>query len=313
MVAIELFSVFLIGLFYYLNQLSNSRLIWFDVQISLDFITLIITTVVQLAILIGLFVTWYRNIFEISEQQIKHKSGILTLTEEIVTITSKNVKTEQTLLGSVFRYQTLILDTDSINYRYRIEDIPQQQVDDVINFLKAEKQDLQKDLSKKKTEQLLKTSEGDALEFKETLRYDVKIKKFNRDLEKTVIKSLAAFMNNSGGVLIVGVTDQGKVLGLKRDFDSLKKKNKDGFEIHLNQIIDKYIGAQFRHLLDIKFETVNKKIVCRINVKQANEPIFIDFGDQEHFFLRTGNTTTSLGLSKAYAYITSRFKRPLLG
>ena len=38
-------------------------------------------------------------------------------------------------------------------------------------------------------------------------------------------------MNAEGGTLFIGVDDDGKILGLMEDYQILKKKNSDGFEI----------------------------------------------------------------------------------
>lgn len=38
------------------------------------------------------------------------------------------------------------------------------------------------------------------------------------------MKTVAAFMNSEGGLLIVGAADNGDVLGLDKDFETLSKK-----------------------------------------------------------------------------------------
>jgi len=37
-------------------------------------------------------------------------------------------------------------------------------------------------------------------------------------------------MNGEGGSLIIGVADDGEILGLKADYNILRKKDRDGFE-----------------------------------------------------------------------------------
>ena len=36
----------------------------------------------------------------------------------------------------------------------------------------------------------------------------------NKDLEQVIVKSVAAFANGQGGTLLIGVKDDGEVLGL---------------------------------------------------------------------------------------------------
>ena len=41
--------------------------------------------------------------------------------------------------------------------------------------------------------------------------------------------SMAGFMNNHGGTLMIGVDDQGTIVGLQHDYHTLRKENRDGF------------------------------------------------------------------------------------
>ena len=61
---------------------------------------------------------------------------------------------------------------------------------------------------------LIAQGEGPDLEFKSSFRWDIHQQRANEGLETGVLKTLAAFMNGRGGTLLVGVADDGKVLGL---------------------------------------------------------------------------------------------------
>ena len=56
----------------------------------------------------------------------------------------------------------------------------------------------------------------------------------NKNLSIPIIKNVAAFMNTAGGTLLVGINDDGKVLGLDADYAVMKKPNTDGFELIFN-------------------------------------------------------------------------------
>ena len=64
---------------------------------------------------------------------------------------------------------------------------------------------------------VIERGEHDRLEFKSTLRWNLKAEKAGKEIELAVMKSLAAFMNSAGGNLIVGVDDQGGIIGLAAD------------------------------------------------------------------------------------------------
>jgi predicted HTH transcriptional regulator len=48
-------------------------------------------------------------------------------------------------------------------------------------------------------------------------------------MEYAVLKSIAGFMNTHGGTLLVGVADDGAIVGIEEDFAFLGKKNVDGW------------------------------------------------------------------------------------
>ena len=50
-----------------------------------------------------------------------------------------------------------------------------------------------------------------------TLRWDLKEAGVNKKLEEVIIKTIAAFANSQGGTLLIGVADDGDVIGLEPD------------------------------------------------------------------------------------------------
>ena len=85
-------------------------------------------------------------------------------------------------------------------------------------------------------EDLIDEGESDELEFKSTLRWDIKEGAVNKKLEEVILKTVAAFANSQGGTLLIGVDDQGTILGLEQDYLSLEGGNRDKFELHCRKI-----------------------------------------------------------------------------
>ena len=91
------------------------------------------------------------------------------------------------------------------------------------------------DLKGQKTEEvvdyegIIKDGENDYVEFKSSLRWDYEQRNVNKIMESVVAKTITAFMNSGGGKLFIGVDDAGKILGIEKDYATLKNKNKDGF------------------------------------------------------------------------------------
>jgi hypothetical protein len=155
----------------------------------------------------------------------------------------------------------------------------------------------------------IKKGEGKEIEFKQTLRWDIKQKKINKDLEKVVIKSIAGFLNSKGGSLLIGVADKKTIYGLEKDYQTLPKKNDDGFENHLIQLIKSSIGINFMKFVSIDFVDLDEKEICYIRIKSADKPVFVTNGEHEDFYVRSGNATNSLGIKDSVNYIRDRYKK----
>lgn len=162
-------------------------------------------------------------------------------------------------------------------------------------------------------EDLIAEGESDELEFKSTLRWDLKDGTLNKKLEEVILKTVAAFANSQGGTLLVGVADDGEVLGLEWDYHSLGGGDRDKFELHLRNLLNQQFGAGFvTSKVAIKFHTIEDKEVCQIETSTAKEPIILKVKDRnghsvEKFYARSGNSSQEIPLSEMNAYIKERF------
>ncbi|MDD4913570.1 MAG: ATP-binding protein [Methylococcales bacterium] len=169
------------------------------------------------------------------------------------------------------------------------------------DYLQAE---LDKDLPS-----IIRQGEGPHLEFKSSWRWDMAEARINRNLESVVLKTLAGFLNSAlGGTLLIGVADNGEVLGLEKDYQSLKKPNRDGFEQALMTTISTHLGADLCPFVHVLFHVVDSLDVCRVIVSPANRPVFIEHGNTPRFFVRTGGATRELNVQEALGYVAGRWR-----
>ncbi len=157
----------------------------------------------------------------------------------------------------------------------------------------------------KSIEEIIKSGEHEKLEFKTSLRWDVKRDTVNRELEKAVMKTVAAFLNSDGGHLLIGVDDGGQPVGLENDIATLVKQDADGFENHFNNIFNSMIGPEFRRFVKLRFDNIGGKTVCSVNIEPGRKPAYLKTGDGENFYIRTGNVSTPLKMSEVATYISS--------
>jgi type I restriction-modification system DNA methylase subunit len=76
---------------------------------------------------------------------------------------------------------------------------------------------------------LVRQGETKTIEFKETLSWDKKTGNKEKYLELASLKNVAAFLNTNGGVLLVGVADDGSTPGLNAEVEKYYNKNRDKF------------------------------------------------------------------------------------
>ncbi len=162
-------------------------------------------------------------------------------------------------------------------------------------------------------EEMIAEGESDELEFKSTLRWDVNAGIVNKKIEDVILKTVAAFANSRGGTLLIGVDDEGIVLGLEHDYLSLGGVDRDKLELHLRNLLNQQFGAGFiTSKVQIVFHEVEEKEVCQIDVAPAKDPLIVKLKDKngqliEKFYARSGNSSQEIPLSEMNAYVKERF------
>lgn len=151
-------------------------------------------------------------------------------------------------------------------------------------------------------QELILAGESENVEFKSTLRYDLRAKAVNKKLEYVIAKTIAAFMNSEGGSLFIGVDDNQNMLGLTDDISTLTKKNLDGFELHLIEVIKKFVGVSMMSHIKINFPSVEDVQICHIKVSKSSKPVFTSFEGREDFFIRSGCSSQPLGREEQSEY-----------
>jgi hypothetical protein len=151
--------------------------------------------------------------------------------------------------------------------------------------------------------ELRQLGESATLEFKSTLRWDLIRQGVNKELQFSVLKTIAAFLNSDGGKLLIGVEDDGSIYGLEQDFKTLKNPTPDAFQQHLINLIVENIGVEFTSYVKISFETAEDYIVCVVEVSPSGGPAYLKSQAGSQFFIRAGNTSRSLDPEETTAYV----------
>jgi hypothetical protein len=158
---------------------------------------------------------------------------------------------------------------------------------------------------------LIEQGEHARLEFKSSLRWDVRQDNVNRGLEKVVAKSIAGFLNSKdGGTLLIGVADDRRVLGLEPDYKTLRKSDRadrDVFEQHLLQVLMRFLGEAVTAFITVTFHGIEEKDICQVTVEPSGHPVYLQDNAEAALYLRTGNSTRPLPVQEAVKYVSTRW------
>jgi hypothetical protein len=153
--------------------------------------------------------------------------------------------------------------------------------------------------------ELIAQDESAELEFKASLQWDYQNNRKADYIQMATIKTIAAFLNTNGGTLVIGIGDDGSVLGLESDYKLLKKRNRDGFQLQLMDLVSQHIGAAQCRYVRLAFHPSGDKEVCKVLVEPGDEPAFV--GGEAKFYVRTGNSTRELNPKQMLEYCRSRW------
>jgi len=135
---------------------------------------------------------------------------------------------------------------------------------------------------------LIKKGESDNLEFKSTLRTNLHINDFDKKIEHATLKTIVAYLNSKGGILLVGVNDEGEVIGIEKD----NFQTNDKLNLHFTNLLKNTIGNQYLPLINFELVKIDGKHVLRIDCKKSDRPVFLKV-DEEEFFIRNGLRASS--------------------
>lgn len=160
---------------------------------------------------------------------------------------------------------------------------------------------------KRPLKELIDLGESATLEFKSTLQWDIVQNKQNVGLRHETLKTIAAFLNSSGGTLVIGVEDNGNIFGLDQDLKFVKNKNEDGFQQLLADLVADTIGAGFIPYLKIRFEKIDDESVCVVDVDDSAGPAYLKGQQGQEFYVRLASTSRKLDAEEAVKYIQNNW------
>lgn len=281
---------------------------------SLDYelVAMALVALFEVAATLYIFLRWYGETYRIDAKNVSFHSGVLNRSQTIVNIADLNAATVgQGLIGKFRGYGTVTMHLAGSGDTIELCDIaePFHYAELLMEYKHHVSRGNKGSAASPPALDIVSVLEGnehESVEFKSTFRWDIRAGKVNKDLEKAVMKTIAAFLNSQGGYLVIGIDDAKDVVGVHHDYATLSRKDADGFENHFTLVFKSVIGPEFRQYVTLQFHPHGDKEICMVTVSPAKKPAYFTLDGKEEFYIRTGNTTTSLTFREANAYVSSR-------
>lgn len=150
------------------------------------------------------------------------------------------------------------------------------------------------------TEELIEKGEGESLEYKLSMSQPIIV---------PIIRAISAFMNCKGGTILVGVRDNGEIVGIRDD-----KTEIDRFQQAIYSKVKSRLGGQhLATLVSFDLEKIEGKLLLRIDIDASDSPVFfkkyVNEEERELFIVRTGCLNTTIKrTSEIIDYVQQNFK-----
>jgi tetratricopeptide (TPR) repeat protein len=150
--------------------------------------------------------------------------------------------------------------------------------------------------------QRIRYGENTQTEFKSTLRRNLREDRNDDKITFAVIKTIAGFLNTNGGLLLIGVADDGEILGINADGFA----SSDRFLLHLHEVVRRELGAPASTCLAAEVVEIDGRSICVVECRASQNLVFVKRESTEVCFVRTGPATVELPPSKLLEYASAR-------
>jgi hypothetical protein len=154
---------------------------------------------------------------------------------------------------------------------------------------------------------LIQKGENNKVEFKVAACWNARRVRKDDTMKDNIVQEVAAFLNSrEGGTVLIGIEDDGTVVGLEDDYRVANpdKGNRDGYQLFLADALKNSLIGNWSLFYNVSFGGVGGKVICKIDVAPATEAVYLRGGD---FYIRDGNRKCKLSAHEADVYRRNRW------
>lgn len=144
---------------------------------------------------------------------------------------------------------------------------------------------------------IIERGESHTVEFKPCLLYNFKTKAAGIGVKYVIAKAICGFLNSDGGVVFIGVNDNGNIQGLENyDYSLFHGSNeKDKILLELDSLLTNFFDLSIKPFVNSWIKNVKGKDILVIVVTESYKPIFLrkkknELVEKEFYF--RGNAST---------------------
>lgn len=174
---------------------------------------------------------------------------------------------------------------------------------------------LEKQLKKEQSEEKINKIKSKIEEVKDLSK---NVRGIDKIIIHSALKTICAFANTNGGVLLLGVSDDKKIFGLEQDYKSFKKdKDRDGFGKFFDSMIKEYFGDSFSStLLEKEFLKFPEGDILIVKVKKSTEEVFLlknEKGNtEESIYVRNLSSSNKLKGVELSKFIKNKYREQIM-
>lgn len=135
------------------------------------------------------------------------------------------------------------------------------------------------------------------------------LRELQRVLNWEVTKSIAAFLNSEGGILLIGVSDNGQVLGIEADFHYVGGESTDAWLLSLQQVIINALNADAFSVVRTSLVQHGDVHVAVVSAPARPTETWHGKPGEEVFYVRAGNGTRQLTGPEMLTYIREHWPK----
>lgn len=164
-----------------------------------------------------------------------------------------------------------------------------------------------------RVKQLLLINETKHIEFKQCffLRHDQVFNEAfgiqrDEDEQRKVLKNIASFLNTEGGMLLIGVNDEGEPTGINMEMKRLNMKKVEKYCKDVDTKVKVLLGAGVSKFMKLSSVDLEGKTVVVVDCERSPTPVFCD---KSEFYIRRAAESDALCGHDMLNYINVHFQK----